>query len=242
MDNKILTPGTGLELGTEMAAKYSRYNTHFYCALCGGPFAQVFRTATTPSAQEHAASSLGQTDVDVGVNGTDNDLDDLDDLYNVDADAQFTIPEEDNYEIPEEIVLSNMGYAALRNRDHRFQNKRPGNMDDTMKAWRAYDGSLISTAQMRWTRNLRALIHKRAQQIPAGGDFEPDIDLFGNHDEPVKSQFLSGRGRILQIDARAEVYSSYEEEDGPQGVHEFQVYREFTQFSGSAFVRLRACA
>lgn len=195
-----------------MANQPESYKTHFYCALCGGPFAQVFRTQAT-SAKQEAPSDSGSEFIRL-----ESEEEYLDDAFN--------IPEEDNCEVPEEAILENMGYAASRHREYRIrasmEGLRRGIMSENRRAAKAYDGCRISARQMRWTRHLRALIHKRAKFIPIGGQ-----EFIGENN----SQFLTGRGRIRQVDAWADAFASYEEEGeliaGMGSPYGFQVYQEF---------------
>lgn len=198
----------------------NQYKTHFYCALCGGPFAQIFRTAAEPESK-HAVHSFDSDDVGIAPKHLNPDID---------LDNEFSIPLDENREIPEEYVLSNMGYAASRHRDHRIRASidglRRGIMSDIRRTWRAYDGRRISTEQIKWTQNLRALIHKKAKSLPYGGDYY----LFD------ASQFLTGKGRIRQIDAWADAYANYEEEDDlleltrwSDDRYGFQVYQEYNR-------------
>ena len=194
-----------------MANPSGSYKTHFYCALCGGPFAQVYRTQASSAKQEvHLLPSNSGSELE-------SEEEYLDDVFN--------IPEEENIEIPEEAVLENMGYAASRHREYRIRASvkglRRGIMSENRRAMKAYDGRQISTRELRWTRHLRALIHKRAKSFPAGGQ-----EFFD-----TSSQFLTGRGQIRQVDAWADAFASYEEEGelivrmgSPYG---FQVYQEF---------------
>ena len=195
-----------------MANQSESYKTHFYCALCGGPFAQVYRTQATPGVILPPSNS-GLESINL-----ESDEEYLDDVFN--------IPEEENSELPEEAVLENMGYAASRHREYRIRASikglRRGIMSENRRAWKAYDGRRISTRQMRWTKHLRALIHKRAKTFPVGGQEFLDAE---------HSQFLTGRGRIRQVNAWADAFASYEDEgelimgtDSPYG---FQVYQEF---------------
>lgn len=198
-----------------MANPSGSYKTHFYCALCGGPFAQVYRTqASSAKLDIHLPPSNSGSEL-IRLESEEEYLDNV-----------FNIPEEENIEIPEEAVLESMGYAASRHREYRIRASmkglRRGIMSENRRATKAYDGRQISTRQLRWTRHLRALIHKRAKSFPVGGQ-----EFFNDG----SSQFLTGRGQIRQVDAWADAFASYEEEDelisGMGSPYGFQVYQEF---------------
>lgn len=214
-----------------MGNEFDSYRTHFYCALCGGPFAQVFRTATQAAQPRELVTDYavrsGCTNGNSGsrLNTACGNIEPEDEnLTN-----EFNIPVEENREIPEETVLENMGFAASRHRDHRIgaseKGLRRGIMSENRRALKAYDGRRISTKDMRWTRDLRALIHKKAKSFPTGGQ-----EVF----DEGRSQFLTGRGRIREVDAWADAFPNYEEEDeltiGTGGRYGFQVYQEFGRF------------
>jgi len=211
-----------------MTDQFDSYRTHFYCALCGGPFAQVFRTAAEPAPpKKPVASSKAPKDCINDNPGPGlSPVPEAADPDDVDLTNGFNIPVEENHVIPEEVVLENMGYAASRHRDHRIRASekglRRGIMSDNRRTLKAYDGRRISAKQIRWTGDLRALIHKKAKAFPIGGQ-----DYF----DEGRSQFLTGRGRIRQIDAWADAFANYELEGelrvdtgSPYG---FQVYQEF---------------
>ena len=204
-----------------MADQFDSYRTHFYCALCGGPFAQVFRTATEASSPKKPEAPKDCTNGNPGPRLSAASADPDIDLTN-----GFNIPIEENHVIPEEVVLENMGYAASRHRDHRIRASgdglRRGIMSENRPTFKAYDGRRISTKQMRWTRDLRALIHKRAKAFPIGGQ---------EYFDDGRPQFLTGRGQIRQIDAWADAVANYELDDplraDTDSPHGFQVYQEF---------------
>ncbi|KAF8453811.1 hypothetical protein BGX38DRAFT_1090129 [Terfezia claveryi] len=211
-----------------MADQFDSYRTQFYCALCGGPFARVFRTAAeAASPKDPATASNASADCTNQNSGLRlSPVSGAADPDDRDLTNGFNIPVEENHVIPEEVVLDNMGYAASRHRDHRIRvsekGLRRGIMSENRRTFKAYDGRRISTKQMQWTRDLRALIHKKAKDFPIGGQ---------QYLRDGRSQFLTGRGRIRQVGAWADASASYELEDelrvdtgSPYG---FQVYQEF---------------
>jgi len=212
-----------------MADQFDSYRTHFYCALCGGPFAQVFRTAAEAAPpKEPATASEAPEDC---TNGNPGPLSPVPGV--ADPKKGFNIPVDENHVIPEEVVLENMGYAASRHRDHRIRASekglRRGIMSEIRRTFKAYDGRRISTKQMQWTGDLRALIHKKAKDIPTRGE-----EFFNG-----RSQFLTGKGHIRQVGAWADALANIELEDelrvGTGSPHGFQVYQEFGRFD-SEFV------
>lgn len=184
-------------------ARSRSYETHFYCALCGGPFAQVFRTAVSPATPSHAVPNHHET-YDCGTNGNDDDYDE-----NLDLESEFNVRPEDNRKVPEEAVLNNMSDAAKRSRNLRLraekEGRRRGMMHERRTSWQAYDGRRISTRQMRWTKNLRALICTKAVKQPLNYDYYlVDDDL----------AYLTGRGVIRQEQNWADAFASIDEDEG----------------------------
>lgn len=191
-------------LGTATAMSDARsrsYETHFYCALCGGPFAQVFRTAEIPATPSHAVQGDHDT---YHCGGKDEYYDE-----NLDLDNEFNVPQEDNREVPEKVVLNNMSHAAKRSRILRLraekEGRRRGVMSERGKTWQAYDGRRISAKQINWTKNLRALIYKRAMKHPLNYDH-----YLANNE----TAYLTGRGLIRQAQNWADAFASIDEDEG----------------------------
>ncbi|RPB04039.1 hypothetical protein L873DRAFT_1668292 [Choiromyces venosus 120613-1] len=190
------------------------YETHFYCALCGGPFAKVFRTAVPPAPPnnidyDHELYGGRSTD------GTDTSLEN-----------EFNLDPEDNRILPEEFVLNNMSHAAKRSRALRLRAEkegfRRGMMGEQRTTWHAYDGKLISTQQMKWTKSLRALISRKANRQP----FNHDRYLNNGRDA-----YLTGRGLIRQSQNWADAFASIEEDEGHDESDGSDVHTEFPVFS-----------
>jgi len=178
-----------------------RYETHFYCALCGGPFAQVFRTAVHPSGHSHGNGSGAGTGTTAGRHPKHEP-----DSQDVDASNEFNFVGE-NTVIPWDVIVEKgMGHAARRSRQLRLRARpahRPGEATATVR--QAYDGERISVRQMEWTKNLRALIHSKAANTPAN---------WQRYTEAGEQVFLTGRGLIRQSDNWADAYASVDDEDG----------------------------
>lgn len=192
-------------------ARSSSYETHFYCALCGGPFAQVLRTAESPATPSHAIWGDHNVNDCGGKDEYGNHYDEDLDLNN-----GFNILQEDNQEIPEEVVLNNMSHAAKRSRILRLraekEGRRRGIMSKQGTTRQAYDGRRISTKQIKWTKNLRALIHKRAIKHPLNHQY-----YLANNE----TAYLTGRGLIRQEQNLADAFASIDEDegDGNLGIH-----------------------
>lgn len=180
------------------------YETHFYCALCGGPFAQVFRTAESPATPSYAA----RDDHDIYDCGARDKYGNRYD-ENLDLEKEFNVPREDNREVPEEVVLNNMNHVAKRGRILRLraetEGRRRGIMSERGTTWQAYDGKRISTKQMEWTKSLRALIHKRAISHPLNYEH-----YLANNE----TAYLTGRGLIRQEQNWADAFASIDEDEG----------------------------
>ena len=217
-----------LPFARTMADQFDSYRTHFYCALCGGPFAQVFRTAAEAAPPKGPETASKAPEDCTGYNHGPglSPVSGAADPEDIGLENRFNIPVDENHVIPEEVVLENIGYAASRHRDHRLRafekGLRRGIMPENGLTFKAYDGRRISAKQMQWTRDLRALIHEKAKDVPIGGQ---------EYFTPGRSQFLTGRGRIRQVGAWADASANYEEENelrvdtgSPYG---FQVYQEF---------------
>ncbi|KAH0610106.1 uncharacterized protein H6S33_012652 [Morchella sextelata] len=187
------------------------YETHFYCALCGGPFAQVFRTAVNPAQPSYAVGS--EQDI-YNSNTGDEDQDEDDRNEDLDIDNEFNISPHNNRCIPGEVVRNSMSHAASRSRELRLvaeeEGRRRGMVSEKRKTMQAYNGKHISTRQMKWTKNLRALIYKKSNHQPL------------NHEHyGTSTAYLTGRGLIRQVQNWADAFASVDEEDGDDnsGVH-----------------------
>ena len=198
-DSARIMPGT----------RKQQYDTHFYCALCGGPFAQVFRTRVNP------ASPRYDTNADIDRYG-------FCDAANLDPRNEFNFPGEENLVIPQEVVEADMGYAARRSRKHRLraeqEGRRKGIINEKRIVRQAYNGERVSVKQLKWTKNLRALVHSTATNHPA------------NWQQYVRNgagAFLTGRGLMRQYDNWADAFASVDEEfDADSGHSEYPEFSE----------------
>lgn len=246
------------------------YDTHFYCALCGGPFAGVFRTPISPASSRSATSNnninsnnkntANGTDYGSGSGNGKNMLDDEDDnddsgnaSSDVDPDNEFNFyggghELAGSRIISDEAVEQDMGSAAKRSRKLRIlaqeredeqgdgreggggrrgpprtrMRMRSGGFasENSPKRKRtvrqAYDGRRISVRQMKWTKNLRALIHKEASNQPQHWSH------FLHHGE---TYYLTGRGLVRQTDNWADAFASVDDGED-DGANEFPVFSE----------------
>lgn len=185
-------------------ARSRSYETHFYCALCGGPFAQVFRTAVSPAPPSYAARS-DHDGYDCGTEDeNDNDYDE-----NLDLEDEFNISPEDNRRVPEEVVLNGMSHAAKRSRKLRLraetEGRRRGIMGGQRTTSEAYDGRRISAKQMKWTKNLRAVVFRRADNHPLN---------YHHYLDRNDTAYFTGRGLIRQEQNWADAFASIDEDEG----------------------------
>ncbi|KAI9677421.1 MAG: hypothetical protein M1817_006375 [Caeruleum heppii] len=88
---------------------------------------------------------------------------------------------------------------SLRSSGAKSKTKPSAPSAPSRKTTDAYDGGDITERDMRWTRVLRALIHRDAQSQPAGG---PEQAV------PDHQVYLSGRGRIREHGSWAEAHPS----------------------------------
>ena len=207
------------------SARKQQYDTHFYCALCGGPFAHVFRTPLNPATTTH------------NTNDDDNNANDYDDSTNTDPENEFNHSSEENRIIPEEAVEQDMSYAAKRSRRLRLEaqqhGKRKGMMPEPRTVRQAYDGQRIAVDQMKWTRNLRAIINRKAREHPLNYELYLDQDSLA---------YMTGRGLIRQGYNWADAYASIEEDedvddddnDDDDDDNDARVHPEYPVFSDSA--------
>jgi hypothetical protein len=204
-----------------MPVSRKHYDTHFYCALCGGPFAQVFRTPVSPATSRCISVTEPQGSKDPA---------------DTDPQCELNFGGEENRALPEEVVEKDMGYGARRSRERRLraeeEGRRRGVMSERRTVRQAYDGKRISVRQMKWTKNLRALIHHKARDQP-----------FNSHlyTETGEEAFLTGRGLIRQSYNWADAFASdqededvaseyplFQESTDGRNVHGFHLYQELS--------------
>ena len=137
-----------------------RYRVHFLCALCGGPFARVYRTndARQPESGD-ARNQLGQGELE---------------------ETQRSVSTSNRVDPLTETELTG---------DYPFRG--------------AYDGHLLSEEDVRWTRVMRALIHRNAQVHPHGGREQL---------EQGRDVYLTGRGKVLEDASWATAHPSIEDD------------------------------
>lgn len=205
-----------------VAVSARSYRTHFYCALCGGPFAKVKRTAVAPTCV--IPQSYGE-------NGNDGS----DDAEDTDPSVEFNLSPEENTILPETCVTADMSPAAKRSRALRLRAERDGfrrgMMPEERVTRQAYDGNLISTKQMKWTKCLRALVSRDARHHPQ--NYRDYLHRDG-------TSYLTGRGIIRQSENWADAFASIEEDEA-EGVDDAEgadddddaprVHSEFPVFS-----------
>ncbi|KAI9679059.1 MAG: hypothetical protein M1829_001729 [Trizodia sp. TS-e1964] len=147
--------------------KEDNYRHHFFCALCGGPFARVYRAG---GIQEEAVDGDGES---------------------------LTIPAHCNS------LVSSSELDADTDDLHRLEQLlqhpgRPtGSAPPQAEVRRAYNGNDINEADMRWTRVLRALIHRSAKEQPVGG-----LDLLADD----QSTYLTYRGKVRESASWADAF------------------------------------
>lgn len=159
-------------------AQKRQYDTHFYCALCGGPFTSVLRTPVNPTCSRYGAQdpeSIDSTNSNTTKdNGEGAFCEDPVDAADLDPHNEFNFYGEENRIIPDEVVEQDMGYAALRSRRLRKgaeeRGLRRGVMGEERTVRQAYDGRRIAVRQMKWikTRGLLSTT-KRATSHKIGG-------------------------------------------------------------------------
>lgn len=192
-----------------------QYDTHFYCALCGGPFAEVFRTSVNPAPTRCNAETSSSSD------STDD----------TNIENEFNYSGEENRIIPEEAIEADMGYAARRSRRIRLQAQkngtRKGIMEEPRVVRQAYDGRRISVNEMKWTKKLRAIVHRGASQHP---------ENYENSLADQNSQaYMTGRGLVRGCFNFADAYASVEDEDELEDEEdEEHEVPEFPEFSDNA--------
>ena len=163
-----------------------KYRTHFFCALCGGPFARVYRTDEVP--QRTRAPSVESCD----------EAGHVDETYSVPQGWNRPLSADERYTGTETLVEHELDDGGIFGGPYGHSEHGLG-----QTAWRAYDGRHISEEDMRWTRVIRALIHRSAQVHPDGGleqlDDESDV-------------YLTGRGRVLEDASWAIAHPPIEDE------------------------------
>jgi hypothetical protein len=187
---------------------------HYFCALCGGPFAQVYRSAEPACYAQPAV--------------------DRDELHAPEealvSGNEFDFAGEENRVIPEEVVEEDICYAARRARRTRLQaeRQRRGLSGEQRIVRQAYDGRFISGKQMRWTKNLRALIHCKSKNQPLN---------WQRYVQNGETAYLTGRGLVRQGDNWADAYASIEEDEEEIETQEEgagSVHTEYPSFSNPA--------
>ncbi|KAI9841388.1 MAG: hypothetical protein M1837_000720 [Sclerophora amabilis] len=162
------------------------YRTHFFCALCGGPFAHVYRTNEPP--KRHTTRRRGQSE--------EQEWDELGELR-----GHHTIPSDWNETLSQEELDANAKpISTLEESLRRFQDPPPDPQNTDVArppVRRAYDGSLIQDEHMRWTTVIRALIHENAQVQPEGGPEQVDAR---------NRVYLTGRGRVREEGSYADAH------------------------------------
>ncbi|RPA73554.1 hypothetical protein BJ508DRAFT_333984 [Ascobolus immersus RN42] len=179
------------------------YHTHFYCAICGGPFAEVFRTAVQRA--QRGSVPLSQ---DADSRCMSLDLEEEQSNKDLDPENEFNILPERNGILPREVLDADIGTGAAYVKSLRLKaeeaGQRKGYATEDREAWHAYDGRLISVEEMEWTKSLRALIHRNARHMPGPYDFEEDENIM-----------LTGKGQIRKEYCWADAYADFEQEEEP---------------------------
>ncbi|KAF8537164.1 hypothetical protein BDD12DRAFT_746052 [Trichophaea hybrida] len=208
-----------------------QYDTHFYCALCGGPFAGVLRTPVNPAFSRYSQTSDPDDNGDnFNINnGADRNIhcDDFGYPADLDPHNEFNFDGEENQVIPEEVVEQDMGYAARRSRKLRQRaeelGQRRGVMSEKRTVRQAYDGRRIAVKHLKWTKNLRALIHYKAVNQPQ--NWQRYIQDNGD-------AYLTGRGLIRQSENWADAFASVDEiQDDP--ADKYPVFSELARLENT---------
>ncbi|KAI9768469.1 MAG: hypothetical protein M1840_004878 [Geoglossum simile] len=170
-----------------------KYRNQFLCAICGGPFARVFRTDVQIPDSVRASDEHGVT---------------LDDVPSPD---EFSVPVERN-----EVVTYEKAYKVLSARarlEYDTQDYYKNAFVDLRlaKIRHAYDGTKITSQDMRWTHIMRALIHRGAWEQPEGGPDQLADDQW---------TYITGRGTVRQDASWADAYPSIEAELDPEDAEE----------------------
>lgn len=222
-------------LTTMAPSRPHRYQTHFFCSLCGAPFAQAYRTATKPIYAANSDDAEGEAE--------ERDEDE-EENYNTDISHEFNISESENAVIPPEVWLKDMNEGAKRERaakarremildekDRRLREKRglpPKEHTSEHRTVRtAYDGRLISIKDMEWSKDLRAIINQHAQHHPEDHQLNPEYNF--------SSTYLTGRGLIRQYDNEADAYAAIDFEEYEDTSRPPSRYPQFDPFRNHKF-------
>jgi hypothetical protein len=162
-----------------------KYRNQFFCAICGGPFARVFRTDVEAADPVRASDEHGTT---------------LDDVPSPD---EFSVPVEQNEVVTYEEAFE--GLSARAQLEYDTQDCYKNALADLRRAKirHAYDGTKITSQDMRWTHIMRALIHRDAREQPEGGPDQLADDQL---------TYITGRGTVRQDASWADAYPSIEAE------------------------------
>lgn len=163
-----------------------KYRIHFFCALCGGPFARVYRTDKIPDyRREESPASYDGT---------------------YDDDNTCTVPKAWNKRLSDDALRNNALPLVENEPGESWSSENQvmrGSVGDSDEAWRAYSGRHIHDEDMKWTKIMRALIHRHAQVHPEGG-----LEQLDNE----RDVYLTGRGRVLENGSWAVAYPSIVDE------------------------------
>lgn len=152
-----------------------RYSTHFFCAFCGGPFARVYRTDEPYRDPKDRRSSARRGRKRARSSQPSNP----DRPYHTTIEA--SVEEEEP--------------SALRH----SANHAP----IAKKARNAYPGRDVKEQDLKWTRIIRALVHKYAQVQPEGGQEQA---------EEEQDVYLTGRGRVREDASWADAHPSIQDD------------------------------
>ncbi|KAH0544413.1 hypothetical protein FGG08_001439 [Glutinoglossum americanum] len=161
-----------------------KYQNQFFCALCGGPFARVFRTDAQIADPVRASE---QHEIVDGISSLDG----------------FSVAPERNELVTLQKVRE--GLSARAQLEYLTQDYYDGALEKLGRAniRCAYDGNKISCQDMRWTHVIRALIHREAREQPEGGPDQLTDDQL---------TYLTGHGTARQDASWADAYPSIEAE------------------------------
>ncbi|KAI9891305.1 MAG: hypothetical protein M1814_002818 [Vezdaea aestivalis] len=119
--------------------KEDKYRTHFYCALCGGPFARVEIGARPDNDHETPTGDQKARQLD-----------------SIAYRQKLT-----NKEIDTNFLNNNPFELELQQTSSRRAS--------TPEVYTAYDSAKLDSESLKWTRVIRALIHESARHQPAQG-------------------------------------------------------------------------
>ncbi len=132
------------------SCKKDSYKTPFYCALCGLPFARVFRTD-----EQHGKwfqDCFGQ--------------------WHQASPVQTILGEQNGILLQEEVERLTGVNDCLELK--LSQSQYTGNTSQEYNIRRAYDGQKISGEDIQWIGSIRALVHRFAKAQPEGGHDQLD--------------------------------------------------------------------